>query len=229
MSVMLMLILEVPTRKSAGRQFMIHNFQSLLTSEPNTMGSPYNETVPFWHFLKTGDFEAVQSLYQRFLVALKTANQYVVEHNVPLEYCTGSHNNAALLGGKEQSKSAIFYIAPYMGKEKASLAVVLTVAEQAHKDVKKYESRASDRYSRPKERLAKHFITKVVNRMNAYTELSDFQVAADLLNVPSVITSEVFAYMETWAAMNCREEIMHQILHHESSNKREERYLGFSR
>ena len=110
---------EVPTRESAGRQFMIHNFQSLLTSEPNTMGSPYNETVPFWHFLKTGDFEAVQSLYQRFLVALKTANQYVVEHNVPLEYCTGSHNNAALLGGKEQSKSAIFYIAPYMGKEKA--------------------------------------------------------------------------------------------------------------
>ena len=88
---------------------------------------------------------------------LKTSNQYTVDHSVILSYCTGSHNNTCFLGGKEQSKSAMFYIAPYMAKEKASLTACLTILEKSRKEVKIYPSKSCDQSMRPNERLTKHF------------------------------------------------------------------------
>ena len=48
----------------------------------------------------------------------------------------------------------------------------------------------------PKERLTKHFLTKVINKLNSFIELSDYQVTAYLMNMPSIITSEIFQYCE---------------------------------
>ena len=51
----------------------------------------------------------------------------------------------------------MFYIAPYMAKEKASLAACLTILEKSRKEVKIYPSKAYDQSIRPEERLIKHF------------------------------------------------------------------------
>ena len=51
----------------------------------------------------------------------------------------------------------MFYIAPYMVKEKASITTCLTILEKSRKEVKVYPSKACDQWIMPKERLIKHF------------------------------------------------------------------------
>ena len=45
-------------------------------------------------------------------------------------------------------------------------------------------------------------MTKVINKLNAFIELSDYQVAAYLMNMLSIITSETFQYCEIYGAIN---------------------------
>ena len=67
----------------------------------------------------------------------------------------------------------MFYISPYIVKEKASLTACLTILEKSRKEVKIYLSKACDQSIIPKEILTKHFLTKVVNKLNALIKLSD--------------------------------------------------------
>jgi hypothetical protein len=62
-----------------------------------------------------------------------------------------------------------------------TLSACLTVLEKCRKDVAKYPSKADDAQSNPRRRLAQYFVTKTLNKLNAYQELSDYQVAALLL------------------------------------------------
>ncbi|KAL3931624.1 MAG: hypothetical protein SGBAC_011222 [Bacillariaceae sp.] len=190
------------------RQAIINNCTRLLAKETGTIGHPYNSTSTLWDFLRTGDISKVASFYNGLVTALKTANQYTVDHSVMLSFCTGSHNNTELLGGKQQAKSAMFYIAPYMAKEKASLTVCLTILEKSRRDVLAYESKAADRTEKIQERLTKRFLTRVANHMNEFVELSIHQVIALLCNIPPILTSECFQYVETSAAINYREHLL---------------------
>ena len=45
-------------------------------------------------------------------------------------------------------------------------------------------------------------MTKVVNKLNAFIELLDYQIAAYLINIPPIITSEIFQYCEKYGAIN---------------------------
>ncbi|CAJ1937001.1 unnamed protein product, partial [Cylindrotheca closterium] len=206
------------------RMTIINNFRKLLNDNNDTVEEcPYNGAHKIWKFIRVEKIDLVKAFYSQCVEALYTANQYAVDHSVPLFYCTGSHNNTVLLGGIQQSKSAMFYIAPYMAKEKASLAACLTILEQARKEVKKFKSKADDSTMKPQERLAKHFLSKVTNKLNAYTELSDYQTVAYLLQVPSIITSELFNYSEPWGAMNYRKKLI------ENDDDDKEIYLGYIR
>ena len=49
-----------------------------------------------------------------------------------------------------------------------------------------YPSKASDLEISTRERLTKHFLAKVINKLNAFIELSDYQVVAYLLNMPHI-------------------------------------------
>ena len=93
---------------------------------------------------------------------LKTSNQYTVNYSIILSYCIGSHNNTSFLGGKEQSKSVMFYIAPYIAKEKASFTACLTILEKWGKEVNIYPSKVCDQSIWPKEKLTKHFLLKLL-------------------------------------------------------------------
>ena len=195
---------EVRVDENKLRRAIFINFKKLLCHEPGTVGHPFDDTSKLWSFLRQDDIRMVTKLYDNVVNALKTSNQYAVEHNVPLFYCTGSHNNTVMLGASEQAKAAMFYMAPYMSKEKASLSACLTILEKARKEIAAFPSKAKDREDKPTERTTKHFLCKVVNKLNAYTELSDYQVAAYLLHIPSILTSEVFQFSEPHGAMNYR-------------------------
>ena len=68
---------------------------------------------------------------------------------------------------------------------------MLHILETSRKEINMYLSKALDNEIKPKERLKKHFLTKVVNKLNTFIELSDYHVAAYLMNILSIITSKI--------------------------------------
>jgi hypothetical protein len=88
-----------------------------------------------------------------------------------------------------------------------TLSACLTVLEKCRKDVAKYPSKADDAQSNPRRRLAQYFVSKTLNKLNAYQELSDYQVAALLLRLPSQITSDTYDFCEPYGAMAFRKEL----------------------
>ena len=187
------------------RKFIKTIFCLLLKYEQDTVGDPYKENKKLWNWIETEDLKTLEAFYSKFIDSLKTSNQYVVEHSPVLFYVTGSHNNTLLLGAIEAARSAMFYVAPYVAKGKATLSACLTILEKARKDVEKYPSKAADMSTNPRRRLAQYFVTRVVNKMNAYMEQSEYQISAYLIRLPSRITSEVYDYSEPKGAIAFRE------------------------
>jgi hypothetical protein len=183
------------------------NLEKLLKFEATVMSDPYPEDSKLWTWIDNVDIKVLLAFYKELLGRVKTANGYVVDHNIPLFFCTGSHNNVVLLGASAQAKSAIFYIAPYISKGKMTLSACLTVLEKCRKDIAKYPSKADDAKTNPRRRLAQYFVTKTLNKLNAYQELSDYQVAALLLRLPSQITSDTYDFCEPYGAMAFRKEL----------------------
>ena len=77
----------------------------------------------------------------------------------------------------------------------------------------KYPSQAEDAHSFPDQRLTQHFLTKILNKMHSYMEMSDYQVAAKLLHLPSQITSEVYGYSNPFGYIAYKKYIQSQETH----------------
>ena len=191
-----------PRNVALMKQQIKSNIKACLSYENNTGANLYADDSKLWTWIDSVDYKVLLDFYKEFLSRLKTANEYVVDHNVPLFYCTGAHNNVLLLGATSQAKSAIFYIAPYISKGKMTLSACMTILEKARRDVDKFPSTASD--ANTKEHNAQYFITKILNKLNAYIELSDYQVAAMLLKLPQRITSDIYIYSDPHASIAFR-------------------------
>ena len=178
-------LLENPHDNEVSRDDIIKYLQQILQDFPT-----YKES--FWRTIKNLNHDELSQLYGDLIKQVKKANGNISIHNVLISYCTGSHNNCQVLGSQEQAKGAVFYICPYMGKRKYPLQHSLTLLKEAMDHTKKYPSQADD--SGTKERTIKHILQRVLNKINLKMELSDYQVAADLLGMPSIICSEKFTY-----------------------------------
>jgi len=77
----------------------------------------------------------------------------------------------------------------------------LAILDQCRKDIKKCPSKAEDCKSNPRERRAIHYVQRALNKMNSHMELSECQVAADLLNLPCKLTSDPLGYTDPCAHM----------------------------
>ena len=152
----------------------------------------YNEDSKLWPWLTQLDDIRLFSIYDELVRGLEEANGYVASYNPTTSYCTGSHNNFSLLGSLEQAKGAIFYVCPYMGKSKYPLQQCLTLLQQTLNHIEKYPSTATD--SGTEKRTARHFLQRLLNKMNLHMELSDHQMVAGLIGLPSIICSDQFAY-----------------------------------
>ena len=97
-----------------------------------------------WQDMKMLPLDCLIGLYDTFREAVKRANGYVSTFNPVLSFCTGSHNNVSLLGSDQQAKCAIYYISPYLGKNKEVLLHSLGILRGAIRHAETYKSAAPD-------------------------------------------------------------------------------------
>jgi hypothetical protein len=176
------------------RTAMVNAFKRSLKNDP-----AYNEKSKLWEWLNNGPIAQVARFFCEIVSRLKDINLYVVEHSPIISYCTGSHNNVVNLGSSEQAKGAMFYITPYLTKNKIALEHCLTVLQKVREHVNLYPSKAAN--TGTEIRTVQHVLTRTLNKLNCLMEISDYQAAASLLALPSEITSDTFAYVSPNACM----------------------------
>ena len=189
-------ILDTPRSKSC--PFTKEQIIDQLKQNLDTIREFSSEHI-LWEQLDNMPGENLQDFYLKLTEAFKTANQYIAAYNPKISYCTGAHNNAVLLGGDQQAKAATFYLSPYMGKLKFPLQDCLVILQKAMTIVENYpdESAAPDKGT--KERNSKRILQKCINKLNLKMELSDYQMAAVLLKLPSIVRSEQYALLNPHA------------------------------
>ena len=175
------------------RTFVISTFYKLFSGVPSF--GKNNRT--FWHWMThIAGQDQLLDMYLHVRDHLPASNGFIAAFNPILSLCTGAHNNASLLGSLGQAKSALFYLIPYQGKTKFPLMGSLTILDHALKHIEKHKSVAAD--SGTMSRTVKHLLTRVINRIHLQVEISDYQIAAALLELPSMIMSDRYTYGDAW-------------------------------
>jgi len=181
--------------------------EKIISAFQNTLGNDApveqvsGDPLTFWQWMHhVATDEQLLLLYNYVREKLPMANGYVATFNPILSFCTSSHNNSCLLGSLTQARSAMFYIIPYQAKRKVELEQCLPILDEVLQHMKKHPSEATD--SGTVARTVKHFLTRVINQMHLRMEISDWQVAAALLELPSMFTTEKFSYGNPTALAN---------------------------
>ena len=147
----------------------------------------------FWDWLQDSSEESIIDFYKTISSQLDSANGNIPSFNSIISYMTGSHNNIELLGSRVQAAGATFYICPYMAKDKTPMLESLVVLQNAAKYIAENPSTATD--SGIASRNAKYLLQRVLNKLHLKQELSIYQITAKLLQLPSVITTETYAFL----------------------------------
>ena len=153
---------------------------------------PRSEDLHNWLYYDATD-EEILKIWKEIIEELPWANRMVPSFNPIISYCTGSHNNASLLGSIQQAKSALFYLVPYQGKSKHPIREALPILNNALSYVDYNESKHPTEAGTLR-RTMKQLLQRTLNRMNLKMEISDYEIAASLLELPSVISSDRFIY-----------------------------------
>ena len=160
----------------------------------NTPGYKYNLVTPKLKRVveKLEDFDVsdLRKLYHMVSKKLPGRNGKVVDYNDMLTSVLGCNSNILHLGSGEQSKSALFYIGPYINKDGVKLTDALPILEKAREHAQKYPSTADD--TGTAKRTLQHVLTRVLNKLNGLIEISDTQIAASLLGMGASLCSESF-------------------------------------
>ena len=136
--------------------------------------------------------DLVIAYYLKMKQLLEEGNNWVVSTNRIIQVSTGSSVNSIFLGNVQQSSASLFYVIPYLTKDKAKLEACLIALEHAKDHVQKHPSVASD--SGTDKRTVQHMLTRVVNVLSRTAQVSDTQVALKLLGQGTEITSDSFSY-----------------------------------
>jgi len=108
-----------------------------------------------------------------------------------------------MLGSLLQAKTAVQYICPYIMKAKYPLEQCLIVICDVLRHNKQHPSQSTkDRGTSGQD--TKYFLQGILNRMNVLAEISDYQVAAKLINLPTAIFTDTYAYINPGAYMAYR-------------------------
>ena len=138
--------------------------------------------------------------YNHLNSQLPMKNGWVTETNETLANVTGGSTNVILLGNTEQSKGALFCVAPYVCKNKVALGQCLTVLRNVQAHIQKYPSTADD--SGTTKRNVQHLFTRVMSTLHTQVKVSDTQAALILLNSNMEMNSETFRYFGAEHSVN---------------------------
>ena len=183
------------------KQFCISQMVEALAEEANTPGygeDGLDDSICDW--LQGLLPQSVISVYNKLVEDIKSRNGWVVSTSPILHNATGSSTNAVLLGNSQQSKGSLFYVIPYLCKNKVELESCLFALERAREYVKEHPSQAGN--SGTDTRFVQHMFTRVVNELSRSIELSSTQIALSLLDMGERITTDSFRYFGADYCMN---------------------------
>jgi hypothetical protein len=106
-----------------------------------------------------------------------------------------------------------------MTKEKTTLLHTATLIQNALRYVDHHESVSPNRGEPSRD--AKQLLHQIMNQMNLNLELSDYQIAAALLGIPSILRTDTYAYCNPEMHIGYRTRIQMHRDHH----RRRERML----
>jgi hypothetical protein len=116
-----------------------------------------------------------------------------------------------LLGSDQQAKGAMYYITPYLGKSKNRLLQSLGILRSSLYHTDNFQSvhpdaelETEDGIKKNPVRSVKRVLQRFVNQSNLHLELSDYQIAASLLDIPNIITTDQYSYLDPDAHMAYR-------------------------
>ena len=168
--------------------------QSIYLVIPSSDDECYSIFVPkaysIMREIQSLDKKDLYKLYSKVDNKIKERNGVVVEFNPLLTALLGCNTNLQLLGSKEQSKLALFYIGPYINKNGVKLTDALPLLRHAQDHAMQYPSSAED--ADTSKRLVQFIVSRVLNKMNSSMEISDTQAALALLGMGASICSETF-------------------------------------
>ena len=133
---------------------------------------------------------SVIQIYKKIAGKLEGLNGYVIETNKNLSNLCSSSINASLLGNSQQSRSALFYLTPYLCKNKVELESCLQLLARAQQKILEYPSTAND--TGTETRTTQHLLTTLINSLHNHVEVSDTQAALSLLSMGHELSSEIF-------------------------------------
>ena len=99
-----------------------------------------------------------------------------------------------LLGARESSRAAMFYLVKYMTKDSVKLSASLSTLIDAKEHIEKWVSTAED--SGESLRTLKHFLQRAINSYQA--EVHDTQAVSLLMREPAHFSTELFESMASW-------------------------------
>lgn len=102
------------------------------------------------------------------------------------------NTNVVLLGSAAQSKSAMFYLTPYLSKSKVAMGTCIQAINSAIQEIKVRPSKADN--SGTPIRTTQHWITRCLNKLTSKSEISDQQAAFSLLGNTTDTSSESYSY-----------------------------------
>ncbi len=189
-----------PVLKRA-RWFCIAELCNAMQPVQSHMDSLAEKMIPSLRdWLSNLDTVTLVTIYNNVSCQLVDRNGYIVPTNDVIHNCTGSATNALLLGNVLQSRASLFYVAPYLCKNKTALEACLVALEHAQRRVAQHPSRAED--TGTDKRTVQHMFTQVINNLSRSIQLSDTQVALALLGMGTEIATDSFCYFGANFAVN---------------------------
>ena len=126
---------------------------------------------------------------------LECANSRITCFNISISLLLRCNNNPVLLGSREGSRGACFYLVKYLTKNSVDLQKSLSLLADAKQHIDKYGSTADDKGS--SRRTAVHFLQRVGT--SHQMELNDTQATSINLNLGAQYCSERMVNVATWA------------------------------
>ena len=142
-------------------------------------------------YLEIMDDSQLKLLYSIVSDQLVNRNGYVVEFNELITSLVGCNTCIMPMGNLVQSKSALFYLSPYVSKHKFEVQHALLTLDKARSYVEKFPSIAED--SGSKSRSLQHWLTRTLNSLDNTMEVADTQATAALLDMDVEISTECYA------------------------------------
>ena len=165
------------------KMYCIKALQSCLHDDAGSHGidelGEISQSIIEW--LENLGSTAVISTYLDLQNRIWIQNGYVVATNQVIHNATASSTNAILLGNSQQICGSLFYVIPYLCKNKVVLEGCLLALEKAQHHVQNSPSQATD--TGTSKRFVQHMFTRVVHELSRSMQISDTHIALSLLNM----------------------------------------------